>query len=89
MSTFEDKKALVNKEIYCLIADLTNGCKGLRALCAGFNLVDELSMTYSQLEAEAKLITNISARKAAKEVADCVKSMIDSYNVGSKSPYSK
>ena len=74
------------KETDSLMMELDNGCKGLKLLCTGFSLVDELYLTYHQLKAEAKLIINISARSAAQKITDDVQLMIDRYSAVVRAP---
>ncbi len=50
-------------------------CYKLKKVCSGFNFVDELFMTISQLESEASMLTSTEARKCADHIIVSLKEM--------------
>ena len=58
-------KAAVEGAIDELARDVARQCRELKALCRGFNLVDELNLTAKQLRAEALQLTSLEARSKA------------------------
>jgi hypothetical protein len=72
-----DVKRLVDEAIKDNIKNLSRQCVGIKKLCRGFNLVDELALVVSQLEAEQKKIRNLQARASAGKVIAALVAMID------------
>jgi hypothetical protein len=76
-----DLKSLVDEAIKDNLKNLELQCEGIKKLCKGFNLVNELSLVLNQLEAELRKIRNLQARDTAVKVIDAIRALIDTASV--------
>ncbi|GAM21993.1 hypothetical protein SAMD00019534_051680 [Acytostelium subglobosum LB1] len=78
ISSINDAKQLIESAIKQMTHEITSSCQALKQICSGFNLVDELVITITQMEMEAKLLTSFEARRSADTMIQHVKMISDS-----------
>ncbi|EGC37346.1 hypothetical protein DICPUDRAFT_150025 [Dictyostelium purpureum] len=77
INSLSDAKNLTNVTLKKMTTEIVSSCKELKKLCSGFNLVDELQITLSQMEMEAKNSTSFDARKSADEMIRVIRDICD------------
>lgn len=60
-----------------IVAEMERGCRLIKRMCSSFNLVDELALTLGQLEAEARNIRNVEARRQADQSISTIRNLIN------------
>jgi len=73
---FEEMKSQLKGAISNIASDLKVKCQKLKELCPGFNFVDELHITTSQMEEEAKLLRSDEARKEAESIITTLRTIM-------------
>ncbi|EGC33226.1 hypothetical protein DICPUDRAFT_154762 [Dictyostelium purpureum] len=80
ISTLSDAKKLADETLKKMTTEIVYSCKELKKLCSGFNLVDELQITLTQMEMEAKNSTSFDARKSADEMIRVIREICNTLN---------
>jgi len=78
ITNVQTAKDAVEKAIQSMTVTLQKKCTDLKAICSGFNLVDELHVMISQLETESRALVSLEARKSADAFIRSIKQVCDS-----------